>query len=275
MLAFFQGVISIGFTILYILNNEIKLRLLDFFKVIFVFIGINIIYTLTVLIVFVAFVYITEKASSKALWKHQIYNIYNHYIFNFLYRAKPIILGKENLPKDNNFAVFSNHIEYTDPLYMKQVYKDFPLGFVAKDTLFKYAVMRNILKGTGCVSLSRKVGDRQALNAMLIAIKQIKDGQPMAIYPEGTRSYSNSMIDFKPGAFKLAQKAKADISPICLYDMHKLTKRFKLFRVKIYLKLCPIIKYEEYKDLDTLSLSNLVFDRINQELDNFKAKKIN
>ncbi len=273
MLAFFQGVVSFGLTFVYVLNNEIKLKLLDIFKVILVFLGINLIYTFLVLIVFVLFIFITEKIPGKVLWKHQFYDIYNHYIFNFIFRAKPVILGKENLPEDTNFAVFSNHIEYTDPLYIKQVYKDYPLSFVAKDTLFKYPVLRNILVGTGCVSLSRKTGDRQALMAILEAIKQIKEGQPMAIFPEGTRSYSNSMIPFKTGAFKLAQKAKADISPICLYDMHNLSKKFKFFRVKIYLKVLPLIKYEDYKDLDTVEISDLVYEKINKELDNFKAIK--
>ncbi len=273
MLAFFQGVISFGLTFAYVLNNEIKLKLLDISKVILVFLGVNLIYTLIALMIFVLFIFLTEKLPGKALWKHQFYHIYNHYIFNFIFRAKPIILGKENLPKDNNFAVFSNHIEYTDPLYIKQVYKDYPLSFVAKDTLYKYPILKNIMVGTGCVSLSRKAGDRQALMAILEAIKQIKDGQPMAIFPEGTRSYSNDMIPFKTGAFKLAQKAKADISPVCLYDMHNLSKKFKLFRVKVYLKVLPVIKYDEYKDLDTVEISDMVYERINQELDKFKSQK--
>lgn len=266
MILLIQILLSLGLTVIYALQLSFNSIIIDAFKVVLVLLGINIALILAILLSFIAFVYLTEKTNPKGLIKHKIYNHYNHYIFNFLYRVKPVVIGRENLPKDNNFVVYSNHIEYTDPLYIKQVYKDFPLAFVSKEELHKYPFMKNVLVSTGCVPLSRKAGDRQALEAILKAIKQVKDGQPMAVFPEGTRSHTNSVSDFKTGSFKLAQKAKADISIIVLYNMHKTIDIFKIMKVKVYLKVLPLIKYDDYKDLDTNAISDLVHKKMVEEL---------
>lgn len=270
MILLIQILLSLGFTLIYALQLNFESLIIDVFKVVFVFFGVNLVLILLVLLSFVLSIYLTMKSDPKSIKKHKMFNQYNYYIFNFLYRVKPIILGKENLPKDNNFVVYSNHIEYTDPLYIKQVYKDFPLAFVSKEELFKYPIIKHIVKSTGCVPLSRKLGDRQALEAILQAIKQVKNGQPMGLFPEGTRSHTNSLGEFKAGSFKLAQKAKANISIVVLYNMHKTIDIFKIMKVKVYLKVLPLIKYEDYKDLDTNSLSDLVYNKIAEELATLK-----
>jgi 1-acyl-sn-glycerol-3-phosphate acyltransferase len=199
-----------------------------------------------------------------------MFNPFNEYIFNFLYRVKPIIIDKENLPQNNNFIVYSNHVEYTDPLYVKQVYKNYALAYLSKVELFKYPVLKNILRGTGCIPLSRKVGDRQALQAVLQAIKQVKAGQPLGIFPEGTRSHANIIGEFKSGSFKIAQKAQADISPVVLFNMHKTIDVFKFFKAKVYIKILPIIPYDKFKDMDTNELSTFVHDLIEVEMNTLK-----
>ena len=123
----------------------------------------------------------------------------------------------------------------------------------------------------GAIPLTRFV-DRSALETILKAIKQVKNGQPMGIFPESKRTYSNDLIEFKPGSFKLAQKSKADISPVCLYNMHDLSKKFRILPTKIYLHILPVIKYEDYKDMDTVQLSKRVFDIINAQMDVYKNR---
>ena len=270
MILLLQLFLSAFLTILFAINIELQLEIIDVLKVILVFIGFNLAITLLILIIFILLIYITSKSAPSSIKKHKMFNHFNYYIFNFLFRVKPIVTGKENLPKNNNFVVYSNHVEYTDPFYIKQVYKDFPLAFIAKEELFKIPLIRTIISSIGCIPLSRKVGDRQALQAVLQAINQVKNGQPIAIFPAGTRTHANTMNDFKPGAFKTAQKAKADISLVVLYNFQKTVKTFKLFKAKIYLKVLPLIKYDEYKDLDTNSISDLVYIKIKDELESFK-----
>ncbi len=269
MLAILQILLSIIITILYSVNISIQLDVWGILGILLIFIVANLAVILVFLLFFVAFIYATEKVSPKAMWKHYVIHHFNMYLFRFFYRVKLVVTGKENMPTNNKFVIYSNHIEYSDPFFVMQTYKKFPIAFVAKEPLFEYIVLKNILRGTGCLPLSR-FADRSALKTILQAIKQVKEGQPMAIFPEAKRTYSNDPIEFKPGAFKLAQKANADIAPICLYNVHALAKKMRILPTKIYLHILPIIKYEEYKDLETNALSEMVFEQINGQMNKFK-----
>ncbi len=269
MLAFIQIVLALILTVLYSIQINLAFDALGIISVILIFIVFNIIIAIILLLLFVIFIYATEKMSIKVMWKHSVVHVYNMYLFRFYYRVHLVVTGKENLPENNNFVVYSNHIEYTDPLFIMQVYKNFPIAFIAKKPLFRFPILRNLMYSLGNIPIT-KYADRSALESIIKAIKQVKDGQPMGIFPEGKRTYKNEMIDFKPGSFKLAKKAKADISPVCLYDMHKLSKKWRVLPTKVYMHILPLIPYEEYKDLDSASLSEKVYDIINEQLTKFK-----
>jgi len=269
MLAWIQIIISVLLTGIYAINNDISLTFSGAGILFLVLVITNLIMIFVLLLIFVIFIYATEKLSPKSKWKRWITHQYNVYLFSFFYRTKLIVTGKENLPKNNNFVVFANHIEYTDPLFIMQAYHKYPLGFVSKEPLFKYPVLKNLLYGAGCIPIT-KYADRSALETIIKAIKQVKEGQPMGIFPEGKRTYSNDLIEFKPGAFKLPQKAKADISPVTLYDMHELSKKWRIFPTKIYLHILPLVKYEDYKDMDTVELSNHLYQIIENQMEIFK-----
>jgi 1-acyl-sn-glycerol-3-phosphate acyltransferase len=270
MLAVINFLVAIGLTIFYSIKQGLNLDFPGVFWILLVFIGSFVAMAIVLFLILVIFIYSTEKMSHKANWKHRVIKLYSVYIFNFYLRVRVIITGKENLPKDNNFVVYSNHIEYSDPIYLMQAYKNNPIGYVAKEPLFKYIVLKNMLLGLGCIPISR-FADRSALKTILQAIKQVKEGQPMGVFPEGKRTYSNNLIEFKPGAFKVAQKAQADISPACLYNMHNMTVKRGILPVKVYIHILPVIKYEDYKDLDSVGISNMVFKIINDQMDKFKA----
>ncbi len=269
MLVILQAILAFILTALYAVNINLVFDFSGIITVFLVFIVFNIIVALVLLLLFVIFIYTTEKMSMKAMWKHYVVHYYSMYLFRFYYRVRLIVTGKENIPKNNNFVVYCNHIEYTDPLFIMQVYKNFPIAFVAKKPLFRFPILKNLMYSLGNIPITR-YSDRSALESIIKAIGQVKNGQPMGVFPEGKRTYKNELIEFKPGSFKLAQKAKADISPICIYDMHKLAKKWRILPTKVYMHILPLITYEEYKDLDTVSLSQKVYDIINEQLNKYK-----
>ena len=266
MIILIQLLVSLALTIWYAFTISFESIILEILSIFFVFIGINLGLMVIILTVFVILILTTEKIDSKNIKKYKFFHPFSVYLFNHLLGVKLKVIGKENLPKDNNFLLVTNHVEFVDPLYLKQVYKDYPLSFVAKDDLFKIFLVKNALRSFGCIEISRKENDRQALQAVLEAIKRIKDGQPIGIFPEGTRNHGNKLNDFKSGSFKIAQKAKADISIAVLYNMHKSVEIFKFLRVKVYIKVLPVLKYEDYKDMDTFALSTYVRDKISEEI---------
>lgn len=270
MLAILNILIAVFMTVIYSININVQLNFLGILTILAVFIVSFLIVFIVLILVFVIFIYAFEKTNKKALWKHNIVHVYSMYLFRFFNRVILKVTGKENLPKDYNFVVYANHIEYIDPLFVKQIYNKFPLSFIAKEPLFEYPVLKNLLLSLGAIPIT-KYADRSALKTILQAIKQVKEGQPMGIFPEGKRTYSNDLIEFKPGSFKLAQKAKADISPICLYNFHDLAKKPRILPTKVYVHILPIIKYDDFKDMDSKTLASYVFDIINTQMLKFKA----
>jgi len=269
MLAILNILIAIFMTIMYSININVQFNFFGIATILGAFIVSFLIIVVVFLLIFIVFIYAFEKVNPKALWKHKVANLYSMYLFRFFNRVIVKVTGKENLPNDKNFVVYSNHIEYIDPLLVKQVYNDYALTFVAKEPLFKYIVLKNILYTLGAIPIT-KFADRSALKSILQAIKQVKEGQPMGIFPEGKRTYSNDLIEFKPGAFKLAQKAKADISPICLYNFHDLAKKPRILPTKVYIHILPIIRYDDYKEMDSQTLANYVFEIVNGQMLKFK-----
>ncbi|HRX92354.1 MAG TPA: lysophospholipid acyltransferase family protein [Candidatus Izemoplasmatales bacterium] len=216
----------------------------------------------------IASIYILKGTDKKSIAKHRYYAFFIPYVFGVLLRVRIVITGKENLPKpeDGNFIVVSNHMEYSDPVYIKFAYSKYNLAFVAKKELFRIPLIKTLMEGTGCISLDRE-STKQGLQAILDTIKAVKDGQPMAIFPEGTRSYENKMGKFRHGAFKIALKANAGISPVCLYDMHGIIKIWRFGIHTCRLHILPFVPYEEIKDKSTAEVSDRIYALIDERLE--------
>lgn len=180
---------------------------------------------------------------------------------------KTIVTGKENIPK-GNFVLIGNHQENYDIIILKPIFKNHPINFIAKEALFKTPIIGRWIGLLGSVPIS-KYADRSAAESIVKAIKKVKLGIPFGIFPEGKRSFSNEMIDFKPGAFKLAMKPKADILIVTLYDISSVNL-IPYLPNKTYVHFHPVLPYEEYKDLSSQELSNKVKNIIQERLNQFK-----
>jgi 1-acyl-sn-glycerol-3-phosphate acyltransferase len=238
-----------------------------------VFLGVNLAVLVFFLIVFAITVLSFSKTDGKQTWKHQFLAVYIAYVFIYLYQVRLRIDGKENMPKSHRFVIYSNHVEYLDPMYIKYAFRQHPVAFVSKDTLFHVPMIKQLLQFMGGIPLSRRVGDRTALDAINTAISAVENGHTIAIYPEGTRSHCNTMKPFRAGSFRLALRAEADIVPVAMYDVHKSHYRIRLIPATLRMAILPVIKKEEYAGMDTLELSELVRQRIQTQMDTYEALK--
>lgn len=230
------------------------------------FLAVTVLYLAFFLVVFVGF----EKVRPAGMFKHRLLYLYTRWYYNGILRVRLIVTGTENLPTNKRFVIVSNHIEASDPMFMKQVYRKFPVSFISKVALFKSFPVKNILLSVGCIPISAKV-DASARDSIFEGIERVKRGQPMAIFPEGKRTYSNQIIAFRPGSFKLPMESEADISPIAVYDMHEIYRKGRLLPVKVYLHVLPLIPYAEYKDLTTVEIAQKVHDLVGAQMDQFAA----
>lgn len=128
------------------------------------------------------------------------------------------VIGKENIPKETCLFV-ANHQSYFDvPALIYAI--DKPIGFVAKKELDKIPVYKNWMLDIKSVFIDRN-NAREAIKTINEGVQYLKEGYSMGIFPEGTRSKSKHMGEFRKGSLKLATKSKVPIVPISIDGTYK------------------------------------------------------
>ncbi|MFD3156032.1 lysophospholipid acyltransferase family protein [Haloimpatiens sp. FM7330] len=128
------------------------------------------------------------------------------------------VVGKENIPNEACLFV-SNHQSNLDvPCLIAGLNK--PFGFIAKKELVKAPIIKTWMQEIKCVFIDRK-NVRESLKAILKGAENLNNGHNMVIFPEGTRSKSSKLGEFKKGSMKLATKAKVKVVPITIDGTYK------------------------------------------------------
>ncbi len=146
--------------------------------------------------------------------------------------------GLENVPSDGGFIVVSNHTSNFDPPIVGVSVKA-PLTYMAKEELFKNRLFGGLIRKLGAFPVSRGSGD---IGAIKTALRLLKDGRRMVMFPEGSRSKTKGMMRRgKPGAVMLAAKTGTGLLPIGISADYK-------FRGRVKVTIGKYIDFSEYKD---------------------------
>ena len=171
------------------------------------------------------------------------------------------VFGTENIPTEGGFTMYSNHQGMFDVLAIPATC-DQPLGAVLKKELKDIPFLKQVIACTKSFPMDRE-DVRGSMEVILAATKEVANGRNYLIFPEGTRSKDgNQMREFHAGSFKIASKAKAPILPVALIDCYKVFDEKGCKPVSMQIHYLPVIPYEEYKDMKTPELAQMVHDRI-------------
>ena len=129
-------------------------------------------------------------------------------VAHLLFRVK--IVGVENVPKDENFVICSNHKSNFDPI-MVGISMPVELKFMAKEELFRFKPVAKLISALGAFPVKRGKSDVGALKS---AIGALKSGGSLAVFPEGRRSPKTHLGQGKGGAALIAVKAGVNILPV-------------------------------------------------------------
>lgn len=137
---------------------------------------------------------------------------------SFLSGIKLTVKGEENVPKDQAVLYIGNHRSFFDIVI---TYARCPrlTGYISKKGVNKVPILGLWMRRLYCLFLDRD-DVKQGLKVILTAIDQVKSGISICIFPEGTRNkdkeHPNSLLPFKEGSFKIAQKTNCPIIPMVL-----------------------------------------------------------
>jgi len=127
-------------------------------------------------------------------------------------------LDKIDVTRPHVYAV--NHASALD---IPVLYVNLPFQFriVFKKELLAYPIVGWQLKRSGQVCIDQQK-PTNSIAAIRSAVKSLKAGMPLVIFPEGGRTPDGDVKPFLPGAFFLAIKAQVDIVPVALVGTYEL-----------------------------------------------------
>jgi 1-acyl-sn-glycerol-3-phosphate acyltransferase len=120
--------------------------------------------------------------------------------------------GQHNIPTTGGALVVSNHQSHFDPPLVG-IGGMRPMNFIARETLFRSRPFSWLLHSVGAFPLDREgIG----LAGIKKALKLLKSGEMVVIFPEGTRTKDGEIGPFRPGFTTLAVRAKTAILPVAI-----------------------------------------------------------
>ena len=173
-------------------------------------------------------------------------------IFNYGYRlichharVKIHTSGTEKIPNDGNRFLF-----------------------ISKTANFKIPMGRHFMQRS-CYIATEQNNIKSGLNAVLRAISLIKsDATSIAVFPEGTRSKDNTLLEFKPGCFKIAEKTKCPIVVGVIQGTEKIHKNWPWKKTDTYFDIIDVIYPNQLEGKGTVEISDYIYKEMNDFLVN-------
>ena len=110
--------------------------------------------------------------------------------------------GLENVPQEGPVLLCPNHSSAIDPILLViALGRRYPIRIMAKQQLLKIPVLGAILRGIGVFPVDRGNSD---IGAVKTAIRSLKDGWNLLLFPEGTRVREPGTVAVKGGAAMIA-----------------------------------------------------------------------
>jgi len=130
------------------------------------------------------------------------------------------VTGMERIDTSRPHVYAANHASAMD-IPVLYVHLPFQFRIVFKKELLSYPLVGWQLKRSGQVCIDQQKPSN-SIAAIRSAVKSLKAGMPLVIFPEGGRTPDGEIKPFLPGAFFLALKAQVDIVPIALIGTYEL-----------------------------------------------------
>jgi 1-acyl-sn-glycerol-3-phosphate acyltransferase len=126
----------------------------------------------------------------------------------------------ENIPSHGGAVVAINHTSYIDfmPAALGTHRRKRRIRFMIKAEMQDVRIVNFLISRTGTIPVNRQAG----ADAYVEAVRQLKAGQLVGVYPEATISRAFVLKDFKSGAARMALEAQVPIIRCIVWGAHRM-----------------------------------------------------
>ena len=140
--------------------------------------------------------------------------------------VKVTIEGLDRIQPGGNYVFVSNHVSYMDiPVVLGNIPEEFL--FLAKASLFKIPFLGTHLKTAGHVSVPQE-DPRSSIKTLQHTAALLHDGRSTLVFPEGGRSETGILQEFKDGAAFLAIRAQIPLVPMAMVGVRNILRMHTL-----------------------------------------------
>lgn len=149
-------------------------------------------------------------------------------MFHFLYAViwpffnlfRPVkAIGRENIP-EGPAVICPNHTTAGDPFYVVFAFgQKYPMRAMAKIQIMRVPLIGWLLSKAGVFGVDRGAADMKAVKT---ALKVLKDGDKLLMFPEGTRVHEGEHVEAKTGAALFAARTGVPLLPVYIQPKKRL-----------------------------------------------------
>ena len=169
--------------------------------------------------------------------------------------------GMEKVPENGRFLLVCNHCSDSDPIILLRVFTKYQLAFISKKENRDMFVIGPMMHKLQCQLINRE-NDREALKTILKCIQILKeDKASVAVFPEGgILTEDGKLHHFRPGVFKIAQKAEVPIVVCTLKNTLPVVPNILHLRPShVTLDVLDVIDVETVKALKTVEIAEKAY----------------
>lgn len=184
-----------------------------------------------------------------------------------LARVKFETQGLDKIPTGTRMLVVCNHQHNFDPVVIVNFFPDSELSFIGKkEILTTMPFAARAMHMLECLYIDRE-NDREAAKTVIQAIKRIKeDKNSIGLFPEGYVSKTCELQPLRNGSLKIAMKSNAPVVVCVLNGTRVMAKSLFIKRSRVQFRVLDVISPEEYKDMNTSQLGDIIHDKMDKAL---------
>lgn len=168
------------------------------------------------------------------------------------------VQGLENIPEASGCLFVCNHQGTLDPVFLMHALP-VPVAFISKQENAKLPMLGRWARAIGTIHFDRTTREG-SIHMVREAVRRLKAGENLLLFPEGTRSRQDAMNPFQTNAFQIPRLARCTVVPVSLSGAYALDVCRKPDCLQV--SFGKPVSYEAFKSLPPAAFAGDMHERV-------------